>query len=114
MAFLRPLKENSYGFSFSTPYGVITAARTHIFMPSEHEAESPHLDPKEPKVRRDMTFLFNHAFTMFTQGLLEEDSLPQLVQEELCDRIGMSGEEFEVWLGFAPDGGANSDVATFH
>ena len=63
------------------------------------DEESASLDPSISEVKQEMEFLYKYAFTMFTKGVLSEEQLPNLVKEELCDRMKMTGEEFEAWIG---------------
>ena len=63
------------------------------------DEENACLDPSVPEVKQQFQYLYQYGFSLFAQGLLTEESLPRVVQSELCDRLGMDGEAFEAWLG---------------
>ena len=63
------------------------------------DEENACLDPAVPEVKQQFQYLYQYGFSLFAQGLLTEESLPRVVQSELCDRLGMDGEAFEAWLG---------------
>ena len=73
--------------------------RGHDKRDARAREENACLDPSVPEVKQQFQYLYQYGFSLFAQGLLTEESLPRVVQSELCDRLGMDGEAFEAWLG---------------
>lgn len=61
-------------------------------------AENPEVLEKTPELQSKMTYLYTYGMRMLTGGLMEIDTLKDLVVEKLATRVGMTGEELDAWL----------------
>lgn len=61
-------------------------------------AENPDVLDKTPELQSKMTYLYTYGMRMLTSGLLEIDTLKELIVAKLASRVGMTGEELDAWL----------------
>ena len=45
-----------------------------------------------------MQYVYSYGIKMFQAGMISEADLKPIVLEELCGRVGMTGEELDQWL----------------
>lgn len=55
-------------------------------------------DRDYPGIKEKMTFLYQYGFQLLTNSILTIDLLKELIQQRLCQRMGMTGEQFDEWL----------------
>ena len=45
-----------------------------------------------------MQYVYSYGIKMFQAGMITEEALKPIILDELCARVGMTGEELDQWL----------------
>ena len=53
-----------------------------------------------PEVKKEFAHLYSYGMTLMNKGMLEGETLKEIVIERLIKRTGLSPEEFDKWLGY--------------
>ena len=53
-----------------------------------------------PEVKKEFAHLYSYGMMLMNKGMLEGETLKEIVIERLIKRTGLSPEEFDKWLGY--------------
>jgi hypothetical protein len=55
-------------------------------------------DVRARRVREKLAYIYSYGITMFKRGMLDGDSLKEIVLADIAGRVNMDGPEFDKWL----------------
>jgi hypothetical protein len=53
-----------------------------------------------PEVKQEFSYLYKYGMNMITTGLVDVETLKDVVSKRLIKRTGLTPEEFDTWLGY--------------
>ena len=53
-----------------------------------------------PEVKKEFSHLYSYGMMLMNRGMIEGETLKEIVIERLIKRTGLSPEEFDKWLGY--------------
>lgn len=53
-----------------------------------------------PEVKQEFAYLYKYGMGLISKGVVDIDTIKEVVKERLIDRTGLSPEEFDKWLGY--------------
>ena len=53
-----------------------------------------------PEVKKEFAHLYSYGMMLMNRGMLDGETLKEIVIERLIKRTGLSPEEFDKWLGY--------------
>ncbi|GFH52882.1 hypothetical protein CTEN210_09358 [Chaetoceros tenuissimus] len=53
-----------------------------------------------PEVKQEFAYLYKYGMSLIAKGVVEVDTVKDIVKERLIERTGLSPEEFDKWLGY--------------
>lgn len=70
---------------------------TGVLTPTEFDIKA-NLDV--PEVKSEFGYLYKYGMNLIANGILDVETVKEIVKERLIDRTGLSPEEFDSWLGY--------------
>eukprot|EP00545_Synedropsis_sp_CCMP1620_P009929 CAMPEP_0119013136 /NCGR_PEP_ID=MMETSP1176-20130426/7986_1 /TAXON_ID=265551 /ORGANISM="Synedropsis recta cf, Strain CCMP1620" /LENGTH=196 /DNA_ID=CAMNT_0006966191 /DNA_START=100 /DNA_END=690 /DNA_ORIENTATION=+ len=53
-----------------------------------------------PEVKKEFSYLYTYGMNLIKSGLINIDTMKEIVKDRLIARTGLSPEEFDEWLGY--------------
>lgn len=53
-----------------------------------------------PEVKQEFAYLYKYGMSLISKGVVDIDTVKEIVKERLIKRTGLTPEEFDAWLGY--------------
>jgi len=53
-----------------------------------------------PEVKQEFSYLYKYGMSLVAKGIVDVETIKEIVKGRLIERTGLSPEDFDEWLGF--------------